>query len=75
MKNLKKPKKLAQVTSVISPIKSIRIKCLECSGGQSKEVKDCVISDCSLYPFRMGKNPNRAGIGNIKGCFRKKTSS
>jgi len=26
--------------------------------------------DCSLYPYRMGKNPNRKGIGG-KGFFQK----
>jgi len=46
-----------------SPVKAIRTKCLECSAGQIKEVRDCVITDCALYPFRMGKNPNRQGIG------------
>lgn len=50
-----------------TPIKAIRAKCLECSGFQPKEVRGCVITDCPLYPFRMGKNPNRSGIGNLKG--------
>ena len=48
-----------------TPIKAIRAKCLDCSGGHPSEVKNCVILDCSLYPFRMGKNPNRKGIGRI----------
>ena len=54
---------------MLTPIKAIRAKCLECSAGQPKEVRECVIQDCPLYPFRMGKNPNRAGIGNLKGRF------
>lgn len=42
-----------------TPMKAIREKCLECCCGSSQEVKLCVIQDCALYPFRLGKNPNR----------------
>ena len=45
-----------------TPIKSIRLKCLECAG-RPKDVRNCSVEDCSLYIFRMGTNPNRAGIG------------
>ena len=43
----------------MTPCKAIRLKCLDCSGGSSNEVKLCVIPDCPLYPFRFGKNPYR----------------
>lgn len=43
----------------ISPLKAIRLKCLDCSGGQCAEVRYCTISDCPLYVFRHGTNPNR----------------
>lgn len=43
----------------LTPIKAIRTKCLECSGRSYKEARLCVIPDCPLYPYRMGKNPNR----------------
>ena len=42
----------------MTPMKAIRAKCLECCCGQANEVKLCVCSDCALYDFRMGKNPN-----------------
>ena len=42
----------------LTPIQSIRKHCLECSGNAYKEVKECPIVDCLLYPFRLGKNPN-----------------
>lgn len=42
----------------ITPIKAIRLKCLDCSNGSSNEVKLCHINRCPLYPFRLGKNPN-----------------
>ncbi|HSH66073.1 MAG TPA: hypothetical protein VLB84_09800 [Bacteroidia bacterium] len=43
----------------LSPVKAIKIKCLDCSCGSKKEVRECIIQDCPLYPFRLGKNPNR----------------
>ena len=42
-----------------SPLKAVRAKCLDCSGGSAKEVRECDISTCALWPFRFGKNPNR----------------
>lgn len=59
---------------ILTPVKAIRAKCIDCCGGSSFEVKECPIKDCSLYHYRLGKNPNRAGKGgnpNI-GAFRKK---
>ena len=51
----------------ITPVKSIRKMCLECTGGRPGLVRNCEITDCPLYFFRMGKNPNRKGIGNLNG--------
>ena len=42
----------------MTPIKAIREKCADCMCGQINEIKMCPIEDCSLYPFRLGKNPN-----------------
>ena len=41
----------------LTPIKAIRAKCLECSGDNNAEVRNCVIPSCPLYPYRMGHNP------------------
>ena len=46
--------------TITSPIKAIRAKCLDCCCGQRDEVKLCPAKDCPLWPFRMGKNPNRS---------------
>lgn len=46
----------------LSPVKAIRVKCLDCAGGM-KEVRLCSTESCPLYPYRMGRNPSRAGIG------------
>ncbi len=48
----------------MTPLKAIRKKCLDCSAYDKAEVRNCNIPDCPIYPFRMGKNPNRKGIGN-----------
>lgn len=42
-----------------SPLKAIRLKCLDCCCGSSNEVKLCPVAGCALYPFREGINPNR----------------
>lgn len=44
-------------TSRKNPVKAIRLKCLDCSGGSSTEVAQCLLTHCALYPFRLGKNP------------------
>jgi hypothetical protein len=46
-----------------TPLKAIRAKCLDCSGGQPSEVRECPMPDCPLHTYRMGMDPNRKGIG------------
>lgn len=41
----------------ISPLRAIRLKCLDCCCGSSNEVKLCTALNCPLYPFRDGHNP------------------
>lgn len=43
---------------MLTPIKAIRAKCLDCCCGSVREVSLCPCADCSLHPFRFGKNPN-----------------
>ena len=35
--------------------RAIRAYCIDCSGENKAEVRNCVIKDCPLYPYRMGK--------------------
>lgn len=42
----------------VTPLKAIRLKCLDCCCGSSVEVSECPCGDCSLWVFRFGKNPN-----------------
>ncbi len=42
---------------VLTPVKAIRAKCLDCSCGQVKEIRECPVMTCPLWPYRMGKRP------------------
>jgi hypothetical protein len=46
----------------LSPVKAIRIKCLECAG-RPKDIRLCANIGCPLHVFRFGTNPARKGIG------------
>ena len=41
----------------LTPVNSIRLKCIECMGGQRHLIKTCSEISCPLYPYRMGKRP------------------
>lgn len=39
-------------------LKAIKLKCMDCCGGDWNEVKLCQAKEsCFLHPFRLGKNP------------------
>jgi hypothetical protein len=42
----------------LSRTKAIRMKCLDCSGGQQAEVRKCPATNCPLWRYRMGKEEN-----------------
>lgn len=44
-------------TRDLTMAKAIRFMCLDCSGGQSAEVRTCGIKMCPLWPFRFGRYP------------------
>jgi len=53
-----------------TPLKAIRAKCLDCSGGEYKEVRECPFDgkqdeECPLYPLRMGTG-SRATLKRIR---------
>ncbi len=47
------------MTSIKTPIKAIRAKCLDCTASQPGEVRLCEIASCPLWPYRMGKRPDK----------------
>ena len=40
-----------------TPMKAIRAKCMDCNY-TAHEIRLCPCTDCPLWPFRLGKNPN-----------------
>jgi hypothetical protein len=48
----------------MSPTKALRLRCLDCCGGQPNEVRLCTSVKCPSWPWRMGKNPWRAPLSN-----------
>ncbi len=55
-------------------LKSIRLNCLECSGGSSKEVQACTVTNCTLHQFRYGKDLRPARKAPKNG-FQKKNAT
>jgi len=42
---------------LLTPVKAMRAKCLDCMCGVSNEVKLCTIPECPIYPYRFGRRP------------------
>jgi hypothetical protein len=55
-----------------TPLGMIRQKCLECAGRPSA-VRECLSPDCPLFIYRLGKNPNRTGVGSINRILAQKS--
>ena len=48
----------------MSPLKAIRLKCIDCSCYQPSEARLCEAIGCPLWPFRAGKHPwHAANLG------------
>lgn len=45
--------------TILTPIKSIRAKCKDCTNNQYQEIKECDMKNCPLWPYRMGKRPKK----------------
>lgn len=48
-----------ELPKTTSPLRAIRLKCIDCCGGSMKEVERCDIVKCPLHAFKAGKNPYR----------------
>lgn len=55
----------------MTPMKAIRAKCLDCTGGQPKEVRQCAVPKCPLYVYRFGKRPKVGNDAGADGCGEK----
>jgi hypothetical protein len=50
----------------MSPLRALRLKCLDCCNGSAQEVRLCTALDCTSWPFRMGKNPWAAPVSGAR---------
>jgi len=47
----------------LTPVIAIRHKCRECGGNSTKKIRQCALESCPLHTYRLGRNPQRRGIG------------
>lgn len=47
--------------------RAIRARCLNCKGWENTPVRECEITDCNLWPYRLGKSPNRQKSARTRG--------
>ena len=53
----------------MSPLKALRLRCIDCYAGESSEVRRCTHLDCPAWPYRMGTNPWQAP--RVRRCWRR----
>ncbi len=46
----------------VSPLRALRLKCLDCCNDSAQEVRLCTAVTCPSWPFRMGKSPWRVPL-------------
>ena len=46
------------MTTKAEVLQAIRRKCLDCSCFQPAEVRECPLTTCGLWPFRLGRDPD-----------------
>ncbi len=64
------PLRMGNRVKGIRPLTVIKEHCKRCSGDEKPRA--CDVIACALFPFRLGKNPNRAGLtGNTANLRRK----
>jgi hypothetical protein len=47
-----------EATSTPTPLRAVRLACLECCNGSASEVRQCVATSCPLWTFRFGRRPS-----------------
>ena len=50
----------------MSPLKALRLRCIDCFGDSANEVRLCTAVQCPAWPFRMGKNPWRSPVSEAR---------
>jgi|EndMetStandDraft_5_1072996.scaffolds.fasta_scaffold283667_2 hypothetical protein len=50
-----------------TPLRAVRLACLECCGGSASEVRACVATSCPLWTFRFGRRPGAEDKAAVAG--------
>ena len=45
------------MTTKAGILHAIRAKCMDCSCFQPGEIRNCLVTKCALWPYRMGTDP------------------
>ena len=45
-------------TEMLTPLKALRRRCLDCSNWSTQEVRLCLATECAAWVFRLGKDPS-----------------
>jgi hypothetical protein len=56
-----------EATGAPTPLKAVRLACLECCGGSALEVRECVATNCPLWTFRFGRRPSAENKAAVAG--------
>ena len=51
---------------IYSPLKAIKMHCLDCQCWQRNEVTLCPAIDCALWPYRKGHRPSEEDIKTVE---------
>lgn len=62
------------MTKRMTPLKSIRLKCLDCCAYQLAEVRLCPTINCPLFNFRSGHNTSKQKCEQKHKVLRKEIS-
>jgi hypothetical protein len=54
-------------TSTPTPLRAVRLACLECCNGSAVEVRQCVSVNCPLWAFRFGRRPSAEDKSAVAG--------
>jgi len=49
----------------LTPMKAIRKHCIQCMGGNFKDVRGCTDFQCNLFFYRFGRFPKRYELGGV----------
>lgn len=55
-----------------TPVKAIRKNCLDCCCGSNKEIRECTVIKCAIYPYRFGRRPDKAVVDTLKEFYSEK---